>query len=204
MRDSQLLAFFDEAVHMLRECAKKDDRVNDRESAKALADVTSKSENGSSAIWSPVELQLLIKATTLYPQGSAERWRLVANYLTDHAASVGGQTRTEKEVIKQVKMLKTLDPNSSAATQVKNLGQEFGKTAQVTAPVKASPIDADNWTIAEQKQLETALRSVPSTDADRWEKIAQAVGGKTKKECIQRYKKLADIVKQQKSQQNGK
>lgn len=57
----------------------------------------------------------------------------------------------------------------------------------------------DVWSPEQQKQLETALRTVPATDAQRWEKIASAVDGKTKKECVKRYKHLAELVKQSKS-----
>lgn len=41
--------------------------------------------------------------------------------------------------------------------------------------------DADDWTAGQQKQLETALRTFPSSDPARWDKIVEAVEGKNKK-----------------------
>lgn len=54
------------------------------------------------------------------------------------------------------------------------------------------------WTLTEQKALETALRANPAkpdeTPAARWQKIANMVGTRTSKECLQRYKYLAEQV----------
>lgn len=44
------------------------------------------------------------------------------------------------------------------------------------------------WTADEQKLLEQAIRTHPSTTPQRWEKIAEAVGTRTKDECISRFK----------------
>lgn len=63
--------------------------------------------------------------------------------------------------------------------------------------VPAAPA-ADEWSAAQQKQLEVALKSTPSSDPERWDKIAAQVDGKSKKECVQRYKKLAQMVKESK------
>lgn len=57
------------------------------------------------------------------------------------------------------------------------------------------------WNANQQKQLEGALKSTDSKDPERWDKIAKAVDGKTKKQCIQRYKDLVQMLKQNK---NGK
>lgn len=70
-----------------------------------------------------------------------------------------------------------------------------GKSTTEIIPDKA---DIDDWSSAQQKQFESALRSIPSTDPDRWEKIANAVEGKNKKQCVQRFKKLAQMVKENK------
>lgn len=44
------------------------------------------------------------------------------------------------------------------------------------------------WTTEEQKLLEQALKTYPVNTPERWEKIAEAVPGRTKKDCMKRYK----------------
>lgn len=54
---------------------------------------------------------------------------------------------------------------------------------------------ADPWSQAQQKALETALVQFPKGTTERWERIANKVPGKTKDQCIQRFKTLAEMVK---------
>ncbi len=56
-----------------------------------------------------------------------------------------------------------------------------------------------DWTVQDQRALEKALQTFPSSLTDRWDKIAAAVPGKTKKDCIQRYKFICAKIKQKKS-----
>lgn len=61
---------------------------------------------------------------------------------------------------------------------------------------------ADPWSQAQQKALETALVQFPKGTTERWERIANKVPGKTKDQCIQRFKTLAEMVKK-KREENG-
>ncbi|CAO3574810.1 unnamed protein product [Mortierella alpina] len=85
----------------------------------------------------------------------------------------------------------------------------FGKTpvlAAATAPTPAvaaaTAPAASLWTAAEQKLLEGGMKAFPPSwqgEGDRWDKIAEAVPGRTKKDCKLRVKYLQEQVKAQKA-----
>ncbi|NXA31897.1 DNJC1 protein, partial [Eudromia elegans] len=54
------------------------------------------------------------------------------------------------------------------------------------------------WTQNQQKLLEMALQQHPKGTSDRWDKIAKCVPGKSKEECIARYKLLVELVQKKK------
>ncbi|XP_028283253.1 dnaJ homolog subfamily C member 1 [Parambassis ranga] len=54
------------------------------------------------------------------------------------------------------------------------------------------------WTQNQQKLLELALQQFPKGTAERWDRIAKVVPGKTKEECMIRYKMLAELVQKRK------
>ena len=79
----------------------------------------------------------------------------------------------------------------------------FGETS---APAKetVSPVkdmnnvkDApDAWTQAQQQKLESALKEFPTSmePQERWMKIAGRVEGKTKKQCVDRFKEIRNAM----------
>ncbi|KAF9361649.1 hypothetical protein BGX26_000601 [Mortierella sp. AD094] len=83
------------------------------------------------------------------------------------------------------------------------------KTAALAAATSSTPAVAATaspaaalWTAAEQKLLEAGMKAYPPSwqgDGDRWDKIAESVPGRTKKECKLRVKYLQEQVKAQKA-----
>lgn len=68
---------------------------------------------------------------------------------------------------------------------------------QPVATVAASEAE---WSTDQQKRLEVALRTFPaSAGAERWDRIAEQVPGKTKAECVRRYKEIAAALKASKA-----
>ncbi|XP_051250441.1 dnaJ homolog subfamily C member 1 [Dicentrarchus labrax] len=58
------------------------------------------------------------------------------------------------------------------------------------------------WTQNQQKLLELALQQFPRGTPERWDRIAKVVPGKTKEECMIRYKMLAELVQKRKQAKN--
>ncbi|KAG8443244.1 hypothetical protein GDO86_011882, partial [Hymenochirus boettgeri] len=54
------------------------------------------------------------------------------------------------------------------------------------------------WTQNQQKLLELALQQYPKGTSERWDKIAKCVPGKSKEDCICRYKLLVELVQKKK------
>lgn len=66
------------------------------------------------------------------------------------------------------------------------------------ARVRSSEETIELWNQNQQKLLELALQQYPKGTSERWDKIAKCVPGKTKEECIIRYKLLAELVMKRK------
>lgn len=168
--------------------------------------------------WSEEQTQLLIKAVNLFPAGTASRWKVIADYVNMHAKT--GTLRDSKHVIKKVKNLKKLDP-----TQKQEVNRKaFAKFDKDLSQGRAASVGAESdptvryngnnsvesaqqtterpWTSEEQRLLENALRTYPSSTPERWERIAESVPGRAKKECMKRYKELVEMVKAKKAAQS--
>ncbi|XP_049670100.1 dnaJ homolog subfamily C member 2 isoform X2 [Accipiter gentilis] len=162
---------------------------------------------GGSKNWPEDDLQLLIKAVNLFPAGTNSRWEVIANYMNLHSAT--GIKRTAKDVINKAKSLQKLDPHQKDDINKKafdKFKKEHGVVPQMDSAApserfEGSPLDSSPWTTEEQKLLEQALKTYPVNTPERWEKIAAAVPGRSKKDCMKRYKELVEMVKAKKAAQ---
>lgn len=71
-----------------------------------------------------------------------------------------------------------------------------------------TPADENNavylpWSKDEQQLLEQALKTYPSSHSDRWDRIAECIPGRSKKDCMRRYKELVELVKAKKAAQEA-
>lgn len=160
--------------------------------------------------WNEEDLQLLIKAVNLFPAGTNARWEVIANYMNIHSTS--GVKRTAKDVINKAKNLQRLDPNQKDEINRKAF-EKFKKEHAVVPPsidnampserfdASGSELNSSPWTTEEQKLLEQALKTYPVNTTERWEKIAASVPGRSKKDCMKRYKELVEMVKAKKAAQ---
>uniref|UniRef100_A0A671YFK8 DnaJ homolog subfamily C member 2 n=1 Tax=Sparus aurata TaxID=8175 RepID=A0A671YFK8_SPAAU len=155
--------------------------------------------------WNEEDLQLLIKAVNLFPAGTNARWEVIANYMNIHSTS--GTKRNAKDVINKAKNLQRLDPvqkdeiNRKAFEKFKKEHSQVPPTIDNAQPSERFDGNAAAWTTEEQKLLEQALKTYPVSTPERWEKIAASVPGRSKKDCMKRYKELVEMVKAKKAAQ---
>ncbi|XP_022820077.1 dnaJ homolog subfamily C member 1 [Spodoptera litura] len=140
-------------------------------------------------LWTDDDLAELVRLVKKYPGGSAERWERIAETMCRSVPEVTHMAAKLKENCYKIP------------------GQEAEQPVVVEAPKKvktrkAEETSSGNWSQTQQKALEAALAKYPKGGAgDRWQKIANAVPGKTKEECMQRCKYLSDMVRKQKQKE---
>lgn len=114
--------------------------------------------------------------------------------------------RKEKKTVVTVddsEITKNLDTmNKEQSKKMKNSKntEAVDKVAQKNL-TNGNAFPENPWTSAEQQLLEQALKTYPSTTPERWDKIAECIPNRSKKECMKRYKELVEIIKAKKAAQ---
>lgn len=97
------------------------DRQEREKMAAASSACQSKASHGASSAasltgsdWTMEEVQLLVKAVTVYPAGTVKRWETIAKYVNAHSGE-GGSEKTSKQVISKVKTLQKLEGEEKTA-----------------------------------------------------------------------------------------
>lgn len=178
--------------------------------------------------WSQDNVHLLIKAVNLFPAGTNQRWEVVANFINQHGSFPDSAIKyNAKDVLAKAKDLQNTDFSKSdlkeaANKQAFNNFEKDKRTIQVVdeseiskktdeqpdfkKSVKTKPVENGSaveqaWTATEQQLLEQALKTFPATTADRWDRIAECIPNRSKKDCMKRYKELVEIIKAKKAAQ---
>lgn len=153
--------------------------------------------------WSLEMTQHLVKAFNLFPAGTQQRWDTIATYINQRLPDME-RPLNGKQVMRRAKNMQKNDAevktevNSKAfdSFSKKVAGAESGAQSDIT--VRYDKENAEAWSVQEQKLLEQALRTYAAPAPDKWDKIAAAVGTKSKKECMVRFKELAALIKAKK------
>jgi len=157
-----------------------------------------KEEKEKESIWTKEEMFLLQKGVKKYPAGTKKRWDKIKEIV---------KTKNEEEIVQMAHYL-VINPNIKIEGNInlKELLQKEKKEKNENNEEKQKKVEKTetsteiNWTAEEQKLLEEALKKFPSSlpTNERWTNISKHVG-KTKKQCVERYKYLANLIKKNKS-----
>lgn len=142
----------------------------------------------SGGFWTDDDLADLMRLMKKFPQGTQERWEKIGDAMrrpVNEVAHMAHKLKDEafKPISKQDEEKKEEEPK-----KVKTKGGKLGEDG-----------DEGAWNQVQQKAFEMALAAYPKgTAGDRWEKISKLVPGKTKEECMLRYKSIVDLIKKKK------
>ena len=145
------------------------------------------------SIWTKEEMFLLQKGVKKYPAGTKKRWDKIKEIV---------KTKSEEEIIQMTHYL-TINPNIKIEGDInlkkllqKEKNQKDNEKEKKEENKTEKKNNEVNWTAEEQKLLEEALKKYPSSlpANERWANISKHVG-KTKRQCVDRYKYLASLIK---------
>lgn len=150
----------------------------------------------SGGLWTEDDLMELVRLVKKYPGGTTDRWEIIAELMGRAVSEVTHMAAKMKETAFKVPG----QTESVAETIIQEATKQKIKTKK-TEPSDGSAEVSANWSQAQQAALETAIQKYPkSGSSDRWQKIANSVPGKTKEECMTRYKFLVELVRKQKEE----
>lgn len=148
-------------------------------------------------LWTEDDLNELVRLVKKYPGGTTDRWEIIAEMMGRAVSEVTYMSAKMKEGAYKA----AGQTESVAETIMQEASKQKVKTKK-TEPAAAAAEANSNWSQEQQAALETAIQKYPKSGAsDRWQKIANSVPGKTKEECMTRYKYLVDLVKKQKEKE---
>lgn len=178
-------------------------RLAETQASRAAAEEKARAEEkiaAAAAPWSDKEKALLIQAVKLFPGGAINRWGRITEHVNEHS---GLTARVEKDVINEAKsILKDTGRVQDVALKIERRSDNVAPIDHLTTREEVgseAPGAAEQpWTAAELEGFQTALRAVPATAENRWEKIAELVPTRSKKELIAKFKEIATLIKEKK------
>ena len=175
------------------------------------------SNTNSRLPWTREELSALAKSVRKYPAGGASRWDQICLFVNSLCRQA--IPRTKEECIEQYNLVargssnnnNTNNTNSSSSNtnHVNKTSNNESETKQ-SATNDSSNDDAvvgleqgdssSGWTPVQDQQLQDALSQFPATmdKNERWSSISAAVPGKSKKQCVDRFKAIREALKKTK------
>lgn len=187
------------ALQMIRDRAiqEREDEKNGTKKVASSSQSPEKNEAGSNPqskksannSWTKDELSALARGVKKYPAGGANRWDQIALFVNNLCKQEIPRSK-EECIQKYNEVIKSAAAPSQNNTQPSTDNSASNATAE----------NGDSWTTDEDSLLQAALAQFPATMEKnaRWSAIADAVPGKSKKQCVQRFKTIREALKQKK------
>lgn len=147
---------------------------------------------GSVGPWSDEEKQLLCKTIVRYPPGTPRRWEKIADVVNRDISQV-------IEMAKEIQQTVGSGKNNFQASLPNNLSASTIDQSIITERDQSENSTSD-WSQTDQHLLECALKTIAkdTPGVDRWEQIARCIPGKTRDDCLARYRYIVQLVKAKK------
>lgn len=123
---------------------------------------------------------------------------------TSNDITLGDSPAESKENVKQnggVHVNNQQHPQQQAAESKHSAEPKQNGNATPAATPTTNGVASKTWTKEEQALLEQAMKTYPTTTADRWDCIAACIPNRSKKDCLRRVKELVELVNQKKEAQ---
>uniref|UniRef100_A0A0D6R2D9 DnaJ homolog subfamily C member 2 n=1 Tax=Araucaria cunninghamii TaxID=56994 RepID=A0A0D6R2D9_ARACU len=101
------------------------------------------------------------------------------------------EEKSKHDVIEQ-----QASPGSSQNSDRKGVS---GRSVQSVSNGSVASNDQDSWSVVQERALIQALKTFPKDTAQRWERVATAVPGKTKVQCMKKFSELKDNFRNKKN-----
>lgn len=159
----------------------------------------------ASSPWSKEELSALAKGVKKYPPGGSNRWDAIALFVNNLCQLADPRTK-EECIEKYNQVASSAAPSASSGVAAATTTVSSGTSNSSSGGGGDSKNTSENnneesWTEEQDSLLQEMLRKYPA-DMDkneRWKSIAKGVPGRTKKECVQRFKAIREAVKKGKN-----
>jgi len=137
------------------------------------------------------EMSALSKGLKKFPPGGANRWDQISNYVNNVCRPENPRTKED--------CIEIFNKINKTGKSLLN-GNKSHVATKLSEPMTTSinAVDSsDVWTSEQDQELQKGLQIYPSSieKNERWSSIANGVLGKSKKECVARFKVIRNALK---------
>ncbi|CAF3846804.1 unnamed protein product [Adineta steineri] len=159
----------------------------------SFEDNQSSESRNSTRSWSDEEKQLLCKTIVRFPPGTPRRWEKIAEVIGRHVSQVTDMAKQIQNTVGSSNNIFQENHLSSTSSSTTTIDQNI-----ITEREQSETMP--DWSQTDQHLLECALKNIPKDKpgADRWEQIALCIPGKTRDDCLARYRYIVQLVKAKK------